>query len=148
MSGDGKLGASTMANQSCRWVFGLEIHDMNWIKLVRRGALMHLPVERITHRFLLAVLAGQGHRVIEVTTPWHPRFSGSSKFGKKRLLTSGRDFLSVLVWFYGETSLQRGCQHLTALSKSVKVAAKVGWRAFCHQWQHELQQTRTIMQKS
>ncbi|MEO0458730.1 MAG: glycosyltransferase family 2 protein [Cyanobacteria bacterium P01_A01_bin.114] len=98
--GDGKIKASQLANRACRWAFGLQIHDMNWIKLVRREALVGLPIELITHRFLLAVLAGLGHSVVEVATPWHPRFSGTSKFGKKRLATSARDFLRVWIWFY------------------------------------------------
>ncbi|MEM9163541.1 MAG: glycosyltransferase family 2 protein, partial [Cyanobacteria bacterium P01_F01_bin.4] len=100
--GDGKITASQLANRACRWAFGLKIHDMNWIKLVRRDALVGLPIELITHRFLLAVLARLGHSVVEVATPWHPRFSGASKFGKKRLVTSAQDFLRVLVWFYLE----------------------------------------------
>ncbi|MEM7064804.1 MAG: glycosyltransferase family 2 protein [Cyanobacteria bacterium P01_B01_bin.77] len=97
---DGKVQASYFANRACQQVFGLQIHDMNWIKLVRKDVLEGLPVELITHRYLLAVLAGLGHSVVEVATPWHPRFSGASKFGKKRLFTSGRDFLRVLIWFY------------------------------------------------
>lgn len=99
--GDGKAQTSQFANQACRWAFGLKIHDMNWIKLVRKDVLQELPVELITHRYLLAVLAGLGHSVVEVATPWHPRFSGVSKFGKKRLFTSARDFARVVTWFYG-----------------------------------------------
>lgn len=98
--GDGKLGASALANRACRWAFGLNIHDMNWTKLVRRDLLAKLPVALVTHRYLLAVLAGQGYNVTEVATPWHPRFSGESKFGRKRLFTSARDFARVLSWFY------------------------------------------------
>ncbi|MBE9070972.1 glycosyltransferase family 2 protein [Leptolyngbya cf. ectocarpi LEGE 11479] len=98
--GDGKTTASQVANCACRWVFGLQIHDMNWIKLVRRDVLMGLPIQLITHRFLLAVLAGLGHRIGEAKTPWHPRFSGTSKFGRKRLVTSAKDFTKVVLWFY------------------------------------------------
>lgn len=98
--GDGKTTASQVANCVCRWVFGLQIHDMNWIKLVRRDALVGLPIQLITHRFLLAVLAGLGYKVGEVKTPWHPRFSGASKFGRKRLVTSAKDFTKVVLWFY------------------------------------------------
>ncbi|MEM6255885.1 MAG: glycosyltransferase family 2 protein [Cyanobacteria bacterium P01_D01_bin.156] len=98
--GDGKNQASQLANRACRWAFGLHIHDMNWIKLVRRDTLLGLPIHLITHRFLLAVIAGLGYQVNEVKTPWYPRFSGSSKFGKKRLLVSAKDFLTVAAWFY------------------------------------------------
>ncbi|BBD67368.1 family 2 glycosyl transferase [Nostoc commune NIES-4072] len=97
--GDGKILASKLANTTCRLLFGLKIHDMNWIKLVRRDLLSTLPVETITHRYLLAVLAAQKYNVIEVATPWHPRHSGTSKFGKKRLLTSAIDFVKLWWWF-------------------------------------------------
>ncbi|MEH2253305.1 glycosyltransferase family 2 protein [Nostoc sp.] len=103
--GDGKILASKLANTTCRLLFGLKIHDMNWIKLVRRDLLSTLPVETITHRYLLAVLAAQGYNVTEVATPWHPRHSGTSKFGKKRLLTSAIDFIKLWWWFLSEGRL-------------------------------------------
>ncbi|QLE43846.1 glycosyltransferase family 2 protein [Nostoc sp. C052] len=102
--GDGKLLASKLANTTCHLLFGLKIHDMNWIKLVRRDLLLTLPVETITHRYLLAVLAAQGYNVTEVPTPWHPRYSGTTKFGKKRLLTSAIDFVKLWWWFQTEGS--------------------------------------------
>ncbi|NEO88186.1 MAG: glycosyltransferase family 2 protein [Spirulina sp. SIO3F2] len=101
--GDGKVCASKLANIACRSLFGLQIHDMNWIKLVRRDLLSAELLDKTTHRYLLAVLAGQGHQVTEVPTPWHPRYSGKSKFGSGRLLRSGIDFLKLLgLWFQGK----------------------------------------------
>ncbi|MFB2897423.1 glycosyltransferase family 2 protein [Aerosakkonemataceae cyanobacterium BLCC-F50] len=100
--GDGKILASTIANSMCRLAFGLKIHDMNWIKIVRRDLLLNLPIERITHRYLLAVLAGLGYHVEEVSTPWHTRHSGKSKFGKGRLITSAIDFAKLWWWFQTE----------------------------------------------
>ncbi|MDX2231601.1 MAG: glycosyltransferase family 2 protein [Leptolyngbyaceae cyanobacterium bins.349] len=97
--GDGKLLASTIANLACQLTFGLKIHDMNWIKIVRRDILTQIPIETVTHRYLLAVLAGNGYHVAEVSTPWHPRFSGVSKFGRKRLVSSALDFLRAVWWF-------------------------------------------------
>lgn len=118
--GDGKVQASYLANRACQQVFGLQIHDMNWIKLVRKDVLEELPVELITHRYLLAVLAGLGHSVVEVATPWHPRFSGVSKFGKKRLVTSGRDFLRVLLWFYLMRPVGQRFQSMNNLRPALK----------------------------
>lgn len=97
--GDGKKLASKIANTACRLLFGLKIHDMNWIKLVPRELVANLPMDIITHRYLLAVLAGLGYHITEVPTPWFPRHSGYSKFGKKRLLSSSLDFMRVLRWF-------------------------------------------------
>lgn len=104
--GDGKVGASKLANRICRLIFGLKIHDMNWIKLIRRDLLSAELLDKTTHRYLLAVLAGQGHQVTEVPTPWHPRYSGKSKFGPGRLLSSGMDFLKLLgLWCQGKVQL-------------------------------------------
>ncbi|AFY33303.1 glycosyltransferase family 2 protein [Calothrix sp. PCC 7507] len=97
--GDGKIFASKFANLACRLLFGLKIHDMNWIKLVRRDLLLTLPIEKVTHRYLLAVLAAQGYNITEVATPWHPRYAGTTKFGKKRLFTSAIDFVKLWWWF-------------------------------------------------
>lgn len=98
--GDKKEKTSKFANLACQKVFGLKIQDMNWIKLVRTDLLSELPIELITHRYLLAILAAQGHEVIEVETPWHPRYSGKSKFGKSRLLKSALDFSKLSLWWF------------------------------------------------
>ena len=129
--GDGKSGASSIANRACRWAFGLQIHDMNWTKLVRRDILSRLPVTLITHRFLLAVLAGQGYNVIETPTPWYPRFSGVSKFGRKRLFTSAKDFLRVLSWFYVAQPINATSYYTSAFIE----AAQVGFNAANHNFQ-------------
>jgi glycosyltransferase involved in cell wall biosynthesis len=100
--GDGKTLASRLANWSCQKVFNLHIHDMNWIKLVRRDIMAAVPLEIVTHRYALAVLSGWGFNVTEVPTPWHPRHSGVSKFGRKRLYTSAIDFIKTWRWFSRE----------------------------------------------
>ncbi len=126
--GDNKLQTSKFANGSCRLAFGMNIHDMNWIKLVRRDLLTPLPIEKITHRFLLAVLAGQGYNITEVPTPWHNRFSGVSKFGRKRLVKSAMDFSRVFWWFYIENpvvSLQQDTLALTKVNKLGMGGSKV-----------------------
>lgn len=102
---DGKNFSSTIANRACRAVFGLKIHDMNWIKLVRRDLVATLPLDIVTHRYLLAVLAGMGYRITEVSTPWHHRRFGVSKFGKGRLIASALDFLRTCCWFYGQSGI-------------------------------------------
>lgn len=97
---DGKLLASQIANWVNCQVFGLKIHDMNWIKLVRRDLLSEELLNWTTHRYLLAVLAGFGHNIAEVQTPWHPRHSGKTKFGKIRLISASIDFIKLLVWWF------------------------------------------------
>jgi len=128
--GDGKVLASTFANTACRLAFGLQIHDMNWIKLVRRDLLTDLPVELITHRYLLAVLAADGHRIIEVPTPWHPRHSGQSKFGRRRLVLSAVDFFKAWWWFNTQRRPVAPIKYVGASLKAIKVGFAAGREAF------------------
>jgi dolichol-phosphate mannosyltransferase len=128
--GDGKVLASKLANTVCKTVFGLKIHDMNWIKLVRRDLLMSLPLDKITHRYLLAVLAGYGCRIVEVPTPWHPRHSGTSKFGRKRLVSSAIDFAQVCQWFFIENRRLFPLNYMSAVRSAIVVGFQAGREAF------------------
>lgn len=128
--GDGKNMASSIANKACRIAFGLKIHDMNWTKLVRRELLTELPITLITHRYLLAVLAGQGHTVTETPTPWYPRFSGQSKFGKKRLFTSAVDFSRALSWFYILQPIQSNASYVSTWMNDIALSFRAGYRVF------------------
>jgi len=95
---DGKMVASTIYNWVCRWLFGVQAHDMNWIKAFRREVIDSLPPLRSDwHRFLLMIAAHQGFRVGEVQTPYRPRQAGRSKFGIGRIPISLLDVL--VVWF-------------------------------------------------
>ncbi len=95
---EGKVFASAIYNLASRWLFGLRLHDMNWIKGFRREVIESLPPLRSDwHRFLLHIAAHQGYRVGEVATPWHRRKSGRSKFGFSRIPKSLLDVL--VVWF-------------------------------------------------
>ncbi|MFQ4168353.1 glycosyltransferase family 2 protein [Scytonema millei] len=128
--GDGKVMASKFANLACRMSFGLKIHDMNWIKLVRRDILTKVPFEVVTHRYLLAILAGWGYNITEVPTPWHPRFSGQSKFGRGRLVTSAMNFSRTWWWFHIENRLLLPLQYIPAMFKAVDVGFRAGKEAF------------------
>ena len=123
---DGKSFASEVANLSCRLVFGSKIHDMNWIKIVRRDLLSNLPLEQVTHRYLLPILAAQGYHITEVPTPWHPRYSGKTKFGKKRLISAGIDFVKLWLWFQTQGYLinQIDAVPTVAQSKNLAVNSK------------------------
>ncbi len=95
---DRKVIASAIYNWTCRWLFGVRAHDMNWIKAFRREVVEALPPLRSDwHRFLLMIAAHQGFRVGEVPTPYHPRKAGRSKFGIGRIPISLLDVL--VVWF-------------------------------------------------
>jgi len=95
---DRKIVASAIYNWTCRWLFGVQAHDMNWVKAFRREVIESLPPLRSDwHRFLLMIAAHQGFRVSEVPTPYHPRQAGRSKFGIGRIPVSLLDVL--VVWF-------------------------------------------------
>ena len=97
--GDHKKFASAIANGFCRIGFGLNIHDMNWVKLVRTEAICTLPLELVTHRYILAVLSGLGGHIREVPVQWHARQAGRSKFGRRRLWSSAVEFTKLWFWF-------------------------------------------------
>lgn len=93
-----KVFASGVYNRVSRLLFGLRVHDMNWIKAFRREVITSLPPLRSDwHRFLLHLAAAQGFRIGEVPTTYHPRRAGRSKFGLMRLPVSLLDVL--VVWF-------------------------------------------------
>ena len=95
---EGKVFASGIYNTVSRWLFGVNVHDMNWIKGFRREVIENLPPLRSDwHRFLLHIAASQGYRIGEVPTPWQKRRAGRSKFGLGRIPISLLDVL--VVWF-------------------------------------------------
>ncbi len=93
---DPKVVASTVYNLASRVLFGLKLHDMNWIKAFRREVIESLPPLRSDwHRFLIHIAASQGFRVGEVKVPYKPRQVGRSKFGFWRIPISLLDVMVV-----------------------------------------------------
>ncbi|MBP7963261.1 MAG: glycosyltransferase [Caldilineaceae bacterium] len=92
---EGKVIASAIYNTVMRGMAGVEAHDGNWIKAMRRDVVRSFPPLRSDwHRFLLMIAAHNGFKMGEVKTPYAPRLAGSSKFGFSRIPIS---FLDVLV---------------------------------------------------
>lgn len=92
---DGKVVASKIYNFVMRTIGGVDVHDGNWIKAMRREVIESLPPLRSDwHRFILLIAAHAGFRIGEVSTYYQPRTSGSSKFGFWRIPVS---FLDILV---------------------------------------------------
>jgi glycosyltransferase involved in cell wall biosynthesis len=91
---DGKVFASIVANIVSRRVFGLNVHDMNWIKAFRREVVQSLRLRSDWHRYILMLAAAQGFTIAEVPVLYHPRTRGKSHYGLGRLPVS---FLDVLV---------------------------------------------------
>lgn len=91
---DGKIFASAIANAVSRRVFGLTVHDMNWIKAFRREVVENIHLRSDWHRFILMLAAAQGYTIGEVQVNYYPRKKGHSHYGLGRLPVS---FLDVLV---------------------------------------------------
>jgi glycosyltransferase involved in cell wall biosynthesis len=91
---DSKVFASNIANAVSRLVFGLQVHDMNWIKAFRREVIGSIRLRSDWHRYILILAAAQGYTIGEVPVTYHPRTRGKSHFGIGRLPVS---FLDVLV---------------------------------------------------
>jgi glycosyltransferase involved in cell wall biosynthesis len=91
---DGKVLASRVYNGVSRALFGLEAHDMNWIKAFRREVLDDLHLRSDWHRFILHIAASRGYRIGEVPVNFYPRQKGKSNYGWTRIPIS---FLDVLV---------------------------------------------------
>jgi glycosyltransferase involved in cell wall biosynthesis len=91
---DGKVFASAFANIVSRYVFGLHVHDLNWIKAFRREVVASLRLRSDWHRYVLMFAAAQGFTIGEVPVLYHPRTRGKSHYGLGRLPVS---FLDVLV---------------------------------------------------
>jgi glycosyltransferase involved in cell wall biosynthesis len=92
---DGKVFASSIYNAVSRWLFGVDAHDMNWIKALRREVVENLGLRSDWHRFILMIAASQGYRIGEVRTHFYPRKKGKTKFGLARIPISLLDVLVV-----------------------------------------------------
>ncbi len=93
---DGKVAASVLYNFVMRTLGGVNVHDGNWIKAMRREVIESLPPLRSDrHRFLLLMAVHAGFQIGEVKTFYQPRPAGSSKFGFGRIPISILDVLVV-----------------------------------------------------
>ncbi|MFN8176557.1 MAG: glycosyltransferase family 2 protein [bacterium] len=92
---EGKLFVSLVYNFLCRRLFGVDAHDLNWIKGFRRDVIETIRLRSDWHRYVVVLAAGHGFRVKEIPTSYYPRHSGRSKFGRRRILRGLLDLLVV-----------------------------------------------------
>ena len=92
---DGKVLASAIANTVSRRLFGLNVHDMNWIKAFRREVVEDIRLRSDWHRFILILAAAQGYKIGEVPVNFYPRQKGKSHYGLSRLPVSFLDILGL-----------------------------------------------------
>jgi glycosyltransferase involved in cell wall biosynthesis len=92
---EGKVFVSLVYNFLSRKLFGIDAHDLNWIKGFRREVIETIHLRSDWHRYVVVLAAGRGFRVKEIRTNYYPRHSGRSKFGRGRILRGLLDLLVV-----------------------------------------------------
>jgi len=92
---EGKVFLSWFYNEVSWALFGLRIHDMNWIKAFKRECLADMELRSDWHRFIPQILHAKGWRVVEVPVRWYHRKSGKSHFGFLRIPIAFFDALVV-----------------------------------------------------
>ena len=92
-----KAFVSGVYNRLCRWLFGVQVEDLNSVKAWRREVLAGVPLRPDWHRYMVVVAAADGFRLRSVPVPLHPRRAGVSKFNWRRIPVGVLDLLSV--WF-------------------------------------------------
>lgn len=71
---------SRLYNRTMRWLYGIELHDINWVKMWRRSLFDKIKIESRgfgVDAELVAKALALGFRVAEIEVPHHPRTWGS-----------------------------------------------------------------------
>ena len=92
-----KAFVSGVYNRLCRWLFGVQVQDLNSVKAYRREVMDNMPVRPDWHRFMVVIAVVDGFRLESRPVPLHPRQHGASKFTWTRIPVGVLDLLSV--WF-------------------------------------------------
>jgi glycosyltransferase involved in cell wall biosynthesis len=126
---DGKRHASRLANWACRLLFGLDVHDLNWIKAFRREVTDGLALRSQWHRYILVMAQNEGYRIGEVKVPYQARPAGRSKFGLGRLPVSAVDVVTLkfLLTFQRKPIIFFGAVGSALIGLGLAVWGYLGW---------------------
>lgn len=87
---------SKLANSLISNITGVHLHDYGCtLKVYRRDAITGLNLYGEMHRFLPALVAQRGARIVETTVEHHPRRFGVSKYGIGRTFKVILDLMTV-----------------------------------------------------
>ncbi len=92
-----KAFVSGIYNRLCRWLFGVEVADLNSVKAYRVEIMRVVPMRPDWHRYMVVIAAVEGFRLTSRPVPLYPRGAGASKFTWTRIPVGVFDLLSV--WF-------------------------------------------------
>ena len=76
---DGKVLTSKIYNFVSNKLFGMALHDMNWMKAFKRECIEFIELRGDWHRFILMMLHSAGFKIAEEPVNWYPRKYGESK---------------------------------------------------------------------
>lgn len=87
---------SKLANKLISYITGVYLHDYGCtLKVYRRDAITGLNLYGEMHRFLPALVAQRGARIVETAVGHHPRRFGVSKYGIGRTFKVILDLMTV-----------------------------------------------------
>ncbi|MCP3682786.1 MAG: glycosyltransferase family 2 protein [bacterium] len=87
--------ASKIYNILSKLLFGIKIHDLNWIKAFKREMIPDLELRSDWHRYIAIFAHAKGYKVGEVKVRAYTRKFGKSKYGLMRILIGLLDMLVV-----------------------------------------------------
>ena len=90
-----RIYVSKIYNYLSRILFGISIHDQNWIKAIRKNAITDMDLRSDWHRYLAIIAHHKGYKIAEVKVREHPREFGKSKFGISRIMFGVFDLISI-----------------------------------------------------
>jgi glycosyltransferase involved in cell wall biosynthesis len=92
-----KAFVSGVYNRLCRWLFGVQVEDLNSVKAYRAEIMRVVPMRPDWHRYMVVIAAMEGFRLASRPVALHPRRAGRSKFSWTRIPVGVFDLVSV--WF-------------------------------------------------
>ncbi|MEK6983797.1 MAG: glycosyltransferase family 2 protein [Nanoarchaeota archaeon] len=91
-----KSTTSFIFNMMASLIFKVPVHDLGWIKAFKKEVISDLELRSDWHRFLVIFVADKGYKIKEVSTKFHPRKKGKSKFGKFGLMRLPGGFFDLI----------------------------------------------------
>ncbi|MDA0990259.1 MAG: glycosyltransferase family 2 protein, partial [Verrucomicrobia bacterium] len=76
-----KRFVSTIYNRLSRFLFRVDVHDLNSVKAFRREVIESLDFRQDFHRYMVVMAVEAGFKAGEVKVTLYPRLTGQSKFG-------------------------------------------------------------------
>lgn len=92
-----KKWGSKLYNLVSFLLFGVRLHDQNWIKAMRREVVQNIDFRSDWHRYLAAIAVARGYKVGEVKTNWYERRYGRSHYGPGRVVNALFDMMVLKV---------------------------------------------------